>query len=121
MSGCQRCLECGCLAVSDVLCADVWLSAMSCVRMSGCQRCLVCGCLAVIDVLCATGDCVLKQRSQPAAVSIPLFNFVAIAYILLTRFTEAVLPRKSDHGDDDVFETTGPSRKMRRHNALLSV
>ena len=33
MSGCQRCLECGCLAVSDVLCADVWLSAMSCVRM----------------------------------------------------------------------------------------
>ena len=35
MSGCQRCLECGCLAVSDVLCADVWLSAMSCVRMSG--------------------------------------------------------------------------------------
>ena len=29
MSGCQRCLECGCLAVSDVLCADVWLSAMS--------------------------------------------------------------------------------------------
>ena len=51
MSGCQRCLECGCLAVSDVLCADVWLSAMSCVRMSGCQRCLVCGCLAVIDVL----------------------------------------------------------------------
>ena len=22
MSGCQRCLECGCLAVSDVLCAD---------------------------------------------------------------------------------------------------
>ena len=41
MSGCQRCLECGCLAVSDVLCADVWLSAMSCVRMSGCQRCLV--------------------------------------------------------------------------------
>ena len=61
MSGCQRCLECGCLAVSDVLCADVWLSAMSCVRLSGCQRCLVCGCLAVIDVLCATGDCVLKQ------------------------------------------------------------
>ena len=43
MSGCQRCLECGCLAVSDVLCADVWLSAMSC----------VCGCLAVSDVLCA--------------------------------------------------------------------
>ena len=42
-----------CLAVSDVLCADVWLSAMSCVRMSGCQRCLVCGCLAVSDVLCA--------------------------------------------------------------------
>ena len=82
MSGCQRCLECGCLAVSDVLCADVWLSAMSCVRMSGWQRCLVCGCLAVIDVLCATGDCVLKQRSQPAAVSIPLFNFVTIAYIL---------------------------------------
>ena len=82
MSGCQRCLECGCLAVSDVLCADVWLSAMSCVRMSGCQRCLVCGCLAVIDVLCATGDCVLKQRSQPAAVSIPLFNFLTIAYIL---------------------------------------
>ena len=82
MSGCQRCLECGCLAVSDVLCADVWLSAMSCVRMSGCQRCLVCECLAVIDVLCATGDCVLKQRSQPAAVSIPLFNFVTIAYIL---------------------------------------
>ena len=80
MSGCQRCLECGCLAVSDVLCADVWLSAMSCVRMSGCQRCLVCGCLAVIDVLCATGDCVLKQRSQPAAVSIPLFYFVTIAY-----------------------------------------
>ena len=32
---------------------DVWLSAMSCVRMSGCQRCLVCGCLAVSDVLCA--------------------------------------------------------------------
>ena len=59
MSGCQ-CLVCGCLAVSDV----------------------VCGCLAVIDVLCATGDCVLKQRSQPAAVSIPLFNFVTIAYIL---------------------------------------
>ena len=82
MSGCQRCLECGCLAVGDVLCADVWLSAMSCVQMSGCQRCLVCGCLAVIDVLCATGDCVLKQRSQPAAVSIPLFNFVTIAYIL---------------------------------------
>ena len=81
MSGCQRCLECGCLAVSDVLCADVWLSAMSCVRMSGCQRCLVCGCLAVIDVLCATGDCVLKQRSQPAAVSIPLFNFFFI-YLL---------------------------------------
>ena len=48
MSGCQRCLECGCLAVSDVLCADVWLSAMSCVRMTGCQRCLVCGCLAVL-------------------------------------------------------------------------
>ena len=42
MSGCQRCLECGCLAVSDVLCADVWLSAI-----------LVCGCLAVSDVLCA--------------------------------------------------------------------
>ena len=82
MSGCQRCLECGCLVVSDVLCAAVWLSAMSCVRMSGCQRCLVCGCLAVIDVLCATGDCVLKQKSQPAAVSIPLFNFVTIAYIL---------------------------------------
>ena len=90
MSGCQRCLVCGCLAVSDVLCADVWLavsdvlcadvwlSAMSCVLMSGCQRCLVCGCLAVSDVLCATGDCVLKQRSQPAAVSIPLFNFVTI-------------------------------------------
>ena len=56
MSGCQRCLECGCLAVSDVLRADVWLSAMSCVRMSGCQRCLVCECLAVIDILCATGD-----------------------------------------------------------------
>ena len=71
MSGCQRCLVCGCLAVGDVLC----------VRMSGCQRCLVCECLAVIDVLCATGDCVLKQRSQPAAVSIPLFNFVTIAYI----------------------------------------
>ena len=53
MSGCQRCLECGCLAVSDVLSADVWLSAMSCVRMSGCRRCLVCGCLAVRDVLCA--------------------------------------------------------------------
>ena len=33
MSGCQRCLVCGCLAVSDVLCADVWLSAMSCVRL----------------------------------------------------------------------------------------
>ena len=30
MSGCQRCLVCGCLAVGDVLCADVWLSAMSC-------------------------------------------------------------------------------------------
>ena len=44
MSGCQRCLECGCLAVSDVLCADVWLSAMSC----------VCGCLAVSDVLLCT-------------------------------------------------------------------
>ena len=29
MSGCQRCLECGCLAVSDVLCADVWLSAIN--------------------------------------------------------------------------------------------
>ena len=28
MSGCQRCLVCGCLAVGDVLCADVWLSAM---------------------------------------------------------------------------------------------
>ena len=74
MSGCQRCLVCGCLAVSDVLCADVWLSSMSCVRMSGCQRCLVCGYLAV--------DCVLKQRSQPAAVSIPLFNFVTIVSIL---------------------------------------
>ena len=23
MSGCQRCLVCGCLAVGDVLCADV--------------------------------------------------------------------------------------------------
>ena len=30
------------------------------------------------DVLCAAGDCVLKQRSQPAAVSIPLFNIVTI-------------------------------------------
>ena len=33
MFGCQRCLVCGCLAVSDVLCADVWLAAMSCVRL----------------------------------------------------------------------------------------
>ena len=48
------------------------------------------------------------------------FKFL-VESALLTRFTEAVLPRKSDHGDDDVFETTGPSRKMRRHNALLSV
>ena len=81
MSGCQRCLECGCLAVSDVLCVDVWLSAMSCVRMSGCQRCLVCGCLAVIDVLCATGDCVLKQRSQPAAVC--SISRAAFLYLIL--------------------------------------
>ena len=57
---------------------DVWLSAMSCVRMSGCQRCLVCGCLAVSDVLSAAGDCDLKQRSQPAAVSILLYNIVTI-------------------------------------------
>ena len=39
---------------------DVWLSAMSCVRL---------------------GDCVLKQRSQPAAVSIPLYNIVTIVQI----------------------------------------
>ena len=32
----------------------------------------------VSDVLCAAGDCVLKQRSQPAAVSIPLYNIVTI-------------------------------------------
>ena len=62
---------------------DDWLSAMSCVRMSGCQRCLVCGCLVVsdvlcADVLCAAGDCDLKQRSQPAAVSILLYNIVTI-------------------------------------------
>ena len=52
--------------------------------MSGCQRCLVCGCLAVSDVLCAIGDCVLKQRSQPAAVSIPLFNFVTTVFDLIS-------------------------------------
>ena len=48
------------------------------VAMYDCQRCLVCGCMAVSDVLCATADCVLKQRSQPAAVYIPLFNFLTI-------------------------------------------
>ena len=45
---------------------DVWLSAMSCV-----------------DVLYAAGDCVLKQRSQPAAVSIPLYIIVTIVQILM--------------------------------------
>ena len=42
--------------------------------------------LAVSDVLCAAGDCVLKQRSQPAAVSIPLYRY----YCLDTRMCYSV-------------------------------
>ena len=50
---------CGCLAVSDVLCADVWLSSMSCVRLLSqlggnkdhstkiCESCLTCMLVAV--------------------------------------------------------------------------
>ena len=42
--------------------------------------------LAVSDVLCAAGDCVLKQRSQPAAVYIIFLNFLYIISLLLFRY-----------------------------------
>ena len=54
------------------------------IKCCACETLNLVQCSITMNVLCAAGDCVLKHRSQPAAVSIPLYNIVTIVQIFST-------------------------------------